>query len=123
MREGTAGMETTRRRLPLAGLDAAIAARQPAFPDLPAVAEAGVPGHGIATWCGLRAPAGTPAPAVAAMQRAAARAVRSPEALERMAGLGTQPAASGPAQFAALVRAEYDRRGRPVRDANTRGGE
>jgi tripartite-type tricarboxylate transporter receptor subunit TctC len=88
-----------------------------AFPDLPTVAEAGVPGYEIATWYGIWAPARTPAVTVLQMQQAVARAVAVPEVKERLTSLGADPVADDPDAFARFVRAEYDRWGKLVRDA------
>ncbi|MCO6418119.1 tripartite tricarboxylate transporter substrate binding protein [Siccirubricoccus sp. KC 17139] len=90
------------------------------FPELPTVAEAGVPGYAITTWYGLWAPARTPAPILERVQRAVAAGVRQPEAAERFASMGAEPVAQEPAAFAAFATAEYDRYGRLVREANIR---
>src|SRR5581483_8043256 len=59
------------------------AARSPAFPELPTVSEAGVPGYAAEAWYGLFAPAGTPAEIIARLNKSAAAAVRS-EAFKRL---------------------------------------
>ncbi len=92
--------------------------RQPAFPALPTVAEAGVPGYEISTWYAIWAPPGM-APALAtAVQQAVAQALRGAEAQARMAALGAVPVADTPAHFAAFCATEYARWGKLVRDAN-----
>jgi tripartite-type tricarboxylate transporter receptor subunit TctC len=91
--------------------------RQSAFPDLPTVAEAGVPGYEIATWYGIWAPARIPAEIVARLHAAVAKTMRGEDAKEKMAALGAQPVADAPEDFARFVRAEYERWGRLVRDA------
>ncbi len=101
----------------LRALAVTTAGRQAAFPDLPTVAEAGVPGYEISTWYGIWAPAGTPAGVVARLQAAVASALRGAEARERMAALGAQPVADAPEDFARFVRSEFERWGRLVRDA------
>jgi tripartite-type tricarboxylate transporter receptor subunit TctC len=65
------------------------AERSPAFPDLPTIAESGVPGYVAESWYGLYAPAGTPGDVVARLNTAVARAVRSPgfKMLEQIEGL------------------------------------
>jgi tripartite-type tricarboxylate transporter receptor subunit TctC len=90
----------------LRGLAVTTPARVAAFPDLPTVAEAGVPGYEIATCYGIWAPRGTPE--------------ATPEMRARLDALGSQPVADSPAAFARFVQAEYDRWGRLVRDANIR---
>jgi tripartite-type tricarboxylate transporter receptor subunit TctC len=101
----------------LRALAVTTAGRQPAFPELPTVAEAGVPGYEISTWYGIWAPAGTPAPILAKLHAAVASALRGEEARERMATLGAVPVADAPEDFARFVRSEYERWGRLVRDA------
>jgi tripartite-type tricarboxylate transporter receptor subunit TctC len=93
------------------------AKRVGAYPDLPTVAEAGVPGFDIATWYAIWAPPRTPAPIVARLQQAVAAAVAVPEVRERLAVLGADPVADTPEAFAAFCRSEYDRWGRLVREA------
>ena len=102
----------------LRALAVTTAGRQPAFPDLPTVAEAGVAGYEISTWYAIWAPPRTPEAIISALQQAVAQALRAPEAMARMAALGAVPVADTPAQFAQFVAAEYARWGRLVRDAN-----
>ena len=101
----------------LRALAVTTAGRQAAFPELPTVAEAGVPGYEIATWYGIWAPARTPPEIVARLHAAVANAMRGEDAKEKMAALGAQPVADAPEHFARFVRAEYERWGRLVRDA------
>ncbi|MFC7543115.1 tripartite tricarboxylate transporter substrate-binding protein [Siccirubricoccus deserti] len=93
------------------------AKRVGAYPDLPTVAEAGVPGFDIATWYAIWAPPRTPAPITARLQQAVAAAVAVPEVRERLAVLGAEPVADSPEDFAAFCRREYDRWGQLVREA------
>ncbi len=101
----------------LRALAVTTAKRVPAFPDLPTVAEAGVPDYEIATWYGIWAPARTPAAIISRLQGAVAKVVARPETRERMATLGADPVADTPEHFAAFTRSEFDRWGRLVRDA------
>jgi len=87
------------------------------FPDLPTIAEAGVPGYEISTWYGIWAPARTPPAIIARLQQAVAIAARSPETRTRFDALGAEPVADSPEDYARFVRAEYDRWGKLVRDA------
>ena len=87
------------------------------FPDLPTIAEAGVPGYEISTWYGIWAPARTPPAIIARMQQAVATAARNPEIRARFDALGAAPVADSPEDYARFVRAEYDRWGKLVRDA------
>ncbi|WP_159992674.1 tripartite tricarboxylate transporter substrate binding protein [Roseomonas sp. 18066] len=101
----------------LRALAVTTAGRVAAFPDLPTVAEAGVPGYEIATWYGIWAPARTPAEIIVKMQRAVATVLATPEARTRLEALGADPVADTPEAFADFTRAEWDRWGRLVRDA------
>ena len=87
------------------------------FPDLPTIAEAGVPGYEISTWYGIWAPARTPPAIIARLQQAVAAAARNPETRARFDALGAEPVADSPEDYARFVRAEYDRWGKLVRDA------
>jgi tripartite-type tricarboxylate transporter receptor subunit TctC len=99
------------------GLAVTTATRLAAFPELPTVAEAGVPGFEIATWYGIWAPAGTAEGIVQRMQTAVSKAVVLPEVTERMRALGAEPVASSPGDFGVFVSSEYERWGALVRAA------
>jgi len=88
-----------------------------AFPGVPPVAEAGVPGYEAMQWYGLAVPAGTPAPIIARLHTEAAKALRSDEMKEKLALDGAQPVGSSPAEFAALIRRELEKWTRVVRAA------
>ena len=87
------------------------------FPDLPTIAEAGVPGYEISTWYGIWTPARTPPAIIARLQQAVASAARNPETRARFDALGAEPVADSPEDYARFVRAEFDRWGKLVRDA------
>ena len=87
------------------------------FPDLPTIAEAGVPGYEISTWYGIWAPARTPPAIINRLQQAVAAAACNPETRARFDALGAEPVADSPEDYARFVRAEYDRWGKLVRDA------
>ena len=88
-----------------------------AFPAVPPVAEAGVPGYEAMQWYGIVAPAGTPGPIIARLHAEAARALQSDEMKEKLALDGAQPVGSTPAEFAALIRRELEKWTRVVRAA------
>src|SRR5204863_1206205 len=75
----------------------------PGFPDLPTVAEAGVPGYAAPTWSGVIGPAGIPRPVVDKLNAAINRAIKSPSFQERFAAIGDEPAGGTPEQFAAVI--------------------
>jgi len=80
------------------------ARRSPGFPDLPTIAEAGVPGYEAGTWTGIIAPAGLPRPIVDKLNAAVNEAIRSPLFTDRFALIGDEPAGGTPEQFAETIR-------------------
>ena len=90
--------------------------RVQALPDVPPVAQAGVPGYEAMQWYGLLAPAGTAAPTIERLHREAIVALRSREMKERLATDGAEPLGTTPAQFAAFIGRERDKWTR-LRDA------
>ena len=93
------------------------AARSAAAPELPTLAESGLPGYEISSWFGLFAPANTPAPVIERLYRETAKALQSPDVRERFAREGAEPVGSSPADFTGYVRAEYAKYTRIVRDS------
>jgi tripartite-type tricarboxylate transporter receptor subunit TctC len=77
--------------------------RSPAFPDLPTIAEAGVPGYSAPTWSGVIAPAGVPRPIVDKLNAALNKAILSAAFKEHFASIGDEPAGGTPEEFAALI--------------------
>jgi tripartite-type tricarboxylate transporter receptor subunit TctC len=82
------------------------AARSPAFPELPTIAEAGVPGYLAPTWTGVIAPAGVPRPIVDKLNAAINKALTSEAFKEKFAKIGDEPAGGTPEEFAATIRAD-----------------
>jgi tripartite-type tricarboxylate transporter receptor subunit TctC len=79
------------------------ARRSPGFPDLPTVAEAGVPGYEAGTWTGIIGPAGIPRPIVDKLNAALNRVIASETFKERFAIIGDEPAGGSPEDYAALI--------------------
>ena len=102
----------------IAPLGVASPKRIEAAPDLPTIAESGLPGFDVTSWYSLVAPAGTPPDRVARLQAAIARAYARPDVRERIAGLGAEPVANTPAEFAALLQSESSRWRTLAREAN-----
>ena len=94
------------------------ARRSPAAPELPTVAESGMPGYQVYEWNAIFAPAGTPGPVVNRLQAEIARAVRIPEVRDRMLSLGGEIVASSPADLGAWVREQSMSWARVVKAAN-----
>jgi tripartite-type tricarboxylate transporter receptor subunit TctC len=91
--------------------------RSAALPDLPTVAEAGVPGYVFDPWFGLLAPARTPRPLLARLSAEVARIVELADVKERLRALGADPAPTTPEEFDAYIRAEVAKFQKIVRDA------
>jgi tripartite-type tricarboxylate transporter receptor subunit TctC len=82
------------------------ATRSPAFPDVPTVQEAGVPGYEVTTWYALWAPAGTPQDVINKLQQEVAKAMASPQLRDVWAQQGASPGGNTPTEFGAFVKAE-----------------
>jgi tripartite-type tricarboxylate transporter receptor subunit TctC len=80
--------------------------RSPAFPELPTIAEAGVPGYDAATWTGVIAPAGVPRPIIDRLNAAINKAMKSPAFLTKFETTGDEPGGGTPEDFAALIKAD-----------------
>lgn len=80
--------------------------RSPAFPDLPTIAEAGVPGYAAPTWTGVIAPAGVPRPIVDKLNAAINKALKSEAFLEKFRKTGDEPGGGTPEEFAATIKAD-----------------
>jgi len=91
------------------------AQRVKSMPDLPTMAEAGVPGYDFTAWAGLAAPAGTPDPIIKKLYGEIARILATPEAREWFESFGVEPGGEPPDVFAALVRTEYSKMGDVIR--------
>jgi tripartite-type tricarboxylate transporter receptor subunit TctC len=91
--------------------------RLPALPDVPTVAEAGLPNFEVTTWYGVLAPAGTPRPIVNRLNAELVKILQSAEVKERLAGLGTEPRTSTPEEFAAYIKQEIAKWGDVIRKA------
>jgi tripartite-type tricarboxylate transporter receptor subunit TctC len=85
-------------------------AKRSAFaPELPTVAESGLPGFDVFGWNGLLAPAGTPAPVIAKLHGEIVKALQIPEVRERIAGFGFEPVGDTPEEFGEFVRKDIAR--------------
>lgn len=91
------------------------AKRSAALPNLPTLAESGLPGFDYSLWVGLFAPAGTPPETVDKINRDLQRVLREPEVKERMASLGAEPFVMSPAEFDRFMRAEMEDAARVVK--------
>ena len=90
--------------------------RSPDLPDVPTVAEAGVPGYEATLWLALLAPAGTPNEIVQKLYAESSKVLREPEVQKAVAATGVDVSVIGPAELPAFLRAEVDKWGKVVRD-------
>jgi tripartite-type tricarboxylate transporter receptor subunit TctC len=96
------------------------AKRTPLAPDVPTVAEAGVPGYELTVWFGLVAPAGTPREIVQRLNAESLRILAMPDVRERFLAQGVEPLGSTPEQFADHIRSQMAKWSRVVRDAGVK---
>ena len=94
--------------------------RTPELPDVPTLAEAGLPGVEMTTWYGLFVTAGTPKEVVNRLYAETMKALQMPDVQKRLLGLGGEPGNATQEQFATLVKSDYDRFGRLIKDANVK---
>jgi tripartite-type tricarboxylate transporter receptor subunit TctC len=90
----------------LRALGVSSARRAAAAPEIPAIAEAALPGYEAMQWYGLLAPAGTPREIIAMLHKEAAATLRTAENVNRFANEGAEVVASTPEAFDAFIRAE-----------------
>ncbi len=88
------------------GLAVSGAARSAALPELPTIAEAGVPGYEATTWTGIVAPVGVPKPIVAKLNAEINKAIATQSLKDKFAQIGSESAGGTPEQFGALIRTE-----------------
>jgi tripartite-type tricarboxylate transporter receptor subunit TctC len=93
----------------LKGIAVGSGRRSAAAPDIPTVAEAGLPGFEYVTWYGLFAPAATPQDIVARLNKEVLRILADREIAQRFASQGAEPAGTTPAELARYMRAEHER--------------
>ena len=94
--------------------------RAPALPDVPTLAESGLPGFEASSWFGILAPAGTPAPIVAKLNAEIAKWLATPEAKEKLAKQGANAAGGTPDDFAKHIAAETAKWAKVVKDSGAK---
>jgi tripartite-type tricarboxylate transporter receptor subunit TctC len=85
------------------------ATRIAVFPELPTIAEAGVPGYEVTLWYGILAPTGTPAPIVTKLNQTLVQALDAPEMRKRMSAEGAEPTPVAPDEFRTFIKSEIGR--------------
>ena len=93
------------------------AKRTATLPDVPTVAESGVPGYEYSTWYGLLAPAGVPKPIVARLSQATMAVLKMPDVRKRYLSQGMDPVPNTPDEFSKLIRSEMEKWGKVVKAA------
>jgi tripartite-type tricarboxylate transporter receptor subunit TctC len=93
----------------LRGLGVTTTKRSTVAPEIPPIAEAGVPGYEAAGWYGLAVPAGTPPEIVARLSNESLKALARPDVKERFSATDLQPVGAGPEQLAAHIRSEVEK--------------
>ncbi len=83
--------------------------RAAALPNVPTIAEAGLPGYESVQWYGLLAPAGTPAPLVTRLHAEIAKSLASPEIQAALTNEGAEAVGNKPEEFAAFIKSEIDK--------------
>ena len=94
--------------------------RSPVVPDVPTIAESGLPEYSAVGWIGLAAPAGTPKDIVDKLHSAAADALRSPALRERLVAQAAEPVGSTPAEFAEFMKSETEKWAKAVRESGAK---
>jgi tripartite-type tricarboxylate transporter receptor subunit TctC len=102
------------------GLAVTSTARANALPDMPTVAEAGVPGYEYVGWYGMLAPAGTPPAVVDRLNAETNKILRQPAIVEKLAADGAQPVGGTPAQFGDHIKNEIAKWAKVVKHARMR---
>jgi tripartite-type tricarboxylate transporter receptor subunit TctC len=91
--------------------------RSAALPDLPTIAESGLPGYAATTWYGLYAPKGTPAAIVNRLNKEVVQILEEPELRKRMIAQGLEPAGGSPKEFATFIHSEISKWGKVAKAA------
>jgi len=117
---GTAGMVAHIKAGKLRALAVTGSKRSPQLPDVPTVAESGVPGYEAYVWMGLMAPRGTPPAIVDLINRELRQTLSTDEVRNYMTGVGIEIVISSPDEFGAFFRAERDRWAKVIRETGAK---
>jgi tripartite-type tricarboxylate transporter receptor subunit TctC len=96
------------------------AKRTPSLPDVPTIAESGVPGFDVAPWFGTLAPARTPAPIVTRLNELSVKVLRTASIRERLSREGVDAVGNTPQEFAAFIRSEMGKWAKAIRDSGAK---
>ena len=101
----------------LRALAVTTAKRSPELPNVPTIAEAGVPGYEATSWFGMFAPVATPAPVLAKLHGAIVKVLAKPDVIKKINEQGAETTSETPEQFAAFIKAETTKWGKVVKDS------
>jgi tripartite-type tricarboxylate transporter receptor subunit TctC len=104
----------------LRALGVTSAARSPALPEVPTIAESGLPGFEASSWFGILAPAGTPPTIIAKVNGEIAKWLATPEAKEKLIGIGANAAGGSPEDFARHIQMETAKWAKVVKDSGAK---
>lgn len=104
----------------LIGLGVSTAKRDPTLPDIPTVAEAGVPGYEVSEWQGVVVPAGTPGAVIGRLHQEIVKVLAIPEVKERIEGVGAHAVGSTPGELAAFIKKEFATWSKVIKQAGIR---
>ena len=116
---GPAGLPQVRAGR-IRGLAVSTAKRSVFAPELPTVAESGLPGYDVFGWNGVLVPAGTPNPIIAKLHDLIVGAIQEPAVRERMAGFGFEPVGNTPEEFGEFVKADIARWAKVVKQSGAK---
>jgi tripartite-type tricarboxylate transporter receptor subunit TctC len=102
----------------LRGIAVSTAKRSPVTPEVPTVAESGLPGFEVSVWFGVLAPAATPREIVERLNGILVKALQSPDVRERLSSQGAEPIGDTPADFTAVMKRDLVKWAKVVKDAN-----
>jgi tripartite-type tricarboxylate transporter receptor subunit TctC len=105
----------------LRGIAVTGAKRSGAIPEMPTVAESGIPGYEVTTWYGVSAPAKTPRPIIDRLNSEIVRALKSPDLMARFKDLGADPIGNTPEQNTAYVQNEITKWAKVLKAAGIKG--
>ena len=96
--------------------------RSPELPDVPTVAEAGVPGYQAMSWFGLFVPVKTPAAVQAKLHESIIKALKNPAVVKKIQEQGGEIVAESPAEFTAFIKAENEKWKKVVKESGATAG-
>ena len=94
--------------------------RSPALPDVPTIAESGLPGYDASSWFGMHAPAGTPKDIISKIHGVVTKSLRTPEMIERLSSQGAQAVGNTPEEFTEFLRVEIAKWAKVVKASGAR---